>query len=80
MIERHPPNRNQWRSRKEIAALLTAAEFPIAVNTLKMMAHYKSGPPYRLYGQSRKTYYNVGSALEWAKAHWANKTAAPKRR
>lgn len=62
-----PDNPNVRLRRKELAAALTAAGYPIAASTLATLACRpgKTGsPPFRLFG--RVPLYEWGSALTWA--------------
>jgi hypothetical protein len=52
--------------RKETAAALTEAGFPIAAETLTTKASRGGGPPYSLFGP--RALYRWADALAWARA------------
>ena len=60
-----PENLDTLLDRKQTAAALTRAGFPIAPETLATKATRGGGPEYKLFG--RKPLYRWGDALEWAK-------------
>jgi hypothetical protein len=61
-----PENPNALLGRKETAAALTAAGFPIAAETLTTKASRGGGPPYALFGP--RALYRWGDSLAWARA------------
>jgi hypothetical protein len=52
--------------RREAAAALTAAGFPVRPATLATLASRGGGPPYRRFGAV--ALYRWGEALEWAQS------------
>jgi hypothetical protein len=68
-----PENLNALLGRKETAAALTEAGFPIAAETLTTMASRGGGPPYRLFGP--RALYRWGDSLDWAHS----RLSAPRR-
>ena len=56
-----------WLSRKEAAAFLTAAGYPIAAGTLARLVGKKTSPPYRRFGW-RTVAYNRDDLMRWAEA------------
>jgi hypothetical protein len=65
------PNRRDWRTREDIAAILSAAGFKTAPNTLALYASRGIGPPYKVY--KKRTYYEINAALAWAAEKQKNK-------
>jgi hypothetical protein len=59
------------RTRKEIAAELTAAGYPIKESTLAKFASKGGGPEY--FGWGRRKMYHLSDALAWAKARTTKK-------
>jgi hypothetical protein len=53
-------------TRRDAAAALTAAGFPVARATLATRASRGGGPPYRRWG--RVPLYRWGDLLDWAQA------------
>jgi hypothetical protein len=51
-------------TRQQVAAVLTAHGFPIAVGTLQTKASRGGGPPFVHFGP--RVLYRWGDALEWA--------------
>jgi hypothetical protein len=51
-------------TRRDVAAALTSAGFPVSGETLATKATRGGGPRYRLFG--RRPLYRWGDALEWA--------------
>jgi hypothetical protein len=60
-----PQSPDALLGRKETAAALTEAGFPIAAATLTTMACRGGGPPYRLFGP--RALYRWGDSLDWAR-------------
>jgi hypothetical protein len=58
------PDRRDWRTREDIAAILTAAGFKTAPNSLAKYASDGIGPPYKVH--KKRTYYEIHTALAWA--------------
>jgi hypothetical protein len=54
--------------RRETAAALTEAGFPIAPDTLATKATRGGGPPYQLFGAVALYLYQWGEALDWARS------------
>jgi len=63
MTNRNP---NDLLSRKDVAAALTAAGYPVSPHTLSTYATRGGGPIYRLFG--KKPLYRWADALEWAQS------------
>lgn len=63
MTEIHP---DALLTRNRTAVVLTAAGYPIATATLRIMATRGGGPVYRKFG--RVAVYRWGDALAWAEA------------
>jgi hypothetical protein len=61
-----PADPNALLGRKETAAALTEAGFPIAAETLTTKASRGGGPPYSLFGP--RALYRWGTSLEWARS------------
>jgi hypothetical protein len=59
--------------RRELAAALTEAGFPISGATLATKATRGGGPPFRLFG--RRPLYEWGVALAWAKSRLSEPAA-----
>ena len=59
-------------SRRDVAAALTAAGYPISAATLATMATRGGGPEYVLF--NGRVLYRFGDALAWAQA----RTTAPR--
>jgi hypothetical protein len=54
------------RTRKNVAAFLTEAGYPISWAHLQKLASTGGGPPYELFGN--KAIYTDETSLAWAKA------------
>jgi hypothetical protein len=61
-----PQSPDALLGRKETAAALTEAGFPVAAATLTTMASRGGGPPYQLFGP--RALYRWGDSLEWARS------------
>jgi hypothetical protein len=61
-----PQSLDALLGRKETAATLTQAGFPVAAETLTTMASRGGGPPYRLFGP--RAMYRWGDCLDWARS------------
>lgn len=61
----HPAS-NATLTRRQLAAELTRASFPIAEATLKTLASRGGGPPYRKVGS--RVVYEWGASLNWAQS------------
>lgn len=59
-----PSDDNTLLQRKDAAAALSAAGYPIALPTLASMASRKEGPPFVKFG--RRPLYRWGELLAWA--------------
>jgi hypothetical protein len=59
-----PMDVNALLTRKQTAAALTEAGFPVAEATLSTMATRGGGPPYRKFGA--RPLYQWGQSLDWA--------------
>lgn len=68
-----PQNPDALLGRKEIAAALSEAGYPVAAATLTTMASRGGGPPYRLFGP--RAIYKWAECLEWARS----RLSAPRR-
>jgi hypothetical protein len=53
-------------TRRQVAAALTEAGYPVAVSTLSTMATRGGSPPFHRFG--RRILYRWGAALKWAEA------------
>ena len=60
-----PQSLDALLGRKETAAALTEAGFPVAAETLTTKASRGGGPPYQLFGP--RALYRWGDSLEWAR-------------
>ena len=67
------PDNNTIFRRRDAAAALTAAGFPIAPATLSTFATRGGGPPYRRF--SGRAIYTWGDLLRWAES----RTSEPRR-
>lgn len=63
MAELHP---DTLLPRKQAAAALTDAGYPIAAGTLDTKASRGNGPPYRRFG--KRALYRWGDLLAWAES------------
>jgi hypothetical protein len=68
-----PQDPDALLGRKETAAALTEAGFPVASETLTTKASRGGGPPYQLFGP--RALYRWSDALDWARA----RLSAPRR-
>jgi hypothetical protein len=68
-----PQDPDALLGRKETAAALSEAGFPVAAETLTTMASRGGGPPYRRFGP--RALYRWGDAVAWARA----RLSAPRR-
>jgi hypothetical protein len=61
-----PTNPHTNLTRKQMAAALTEAGYPITAIALSGLAHQGEGPPYAIFG--RRAVYCWGSSVAWAEA------------
>jgi hypothetical protein len=61
-----PENPDARLTRDQVAALLTAAGFPVRAKTLATKATRGGGPPFRRFGS--RPLYRWGDALAWAES------------
>ena len=66
MVNSPPDDPNTLLTRRDAAAALRAAGFPIAEKTLATRATRGGGPPYSLF--SGRALYRWGDALDWARS------------
>ncbi len=64
MVNSPPDDPNTLLTRRDAAAALRAAGFPVAEKTLATKATRGGGPPYSLF--SGRALYRWGDALVWA--------------
>jgi hypothetical protein len=57
---------DQWLTREQAAAILTAAGFPVKAKTLATKATRGGGPPFRRFGT--KPLYRRSDAFAWAES------------
>jgi hypothetical protein len=68
-----PQSSDALLGRKETAAALTEAGYPVTAETLTTKASRGGGPPYSLFGP--RAIYRWGDSLEWARS----RLSAPRR-
>jgi hypothetical protein len=68
------PEPNALLSRRQLAAALTEAGYPVAAGTLANLAVSGLGPKYRVFGRS--SLYKWGDALHWAEARMRERSEA----
>jgi hypothetical protein len=61
-----PDNDDALLTRKQLAAALGEAGYPVAASTLNTMATRGGGPPYQKFGS--RPLYRWGGAVKWAQA------------
>ncbi len=66
MVNSPPDDPNTLLTRRDAAAALRAAGFPVAEKTLATKATRGGGPPYSLF--SGRALYRWGDALAWAQS------------
>ena len=73
------PDLKALLSRREIAAALTEAGFPISPSTLATLACRGGGPAYVIY--NNRAFYTYGVGLKWARSRMSepHTTAAARR-
>jgi hypothetical protein len=59
-----PDNDQALLTRRQLAAALSAAGYPVAASTLNTMATRGGGPPYQKFGP--RPLYRWGPAIKWA--------------
>lgn len=59
-------NRPIYKTRQEVAKILTDLGFPISENTLATMGSRGGGPPFSKFG--RRVIYDLTEVLSWARA------------